>query len=99
MSVVTTYNFQPSKDWESIPSLIPSCRSVKESPDHSSVILEFKDSLPFDFWELGRLLILNGKFRQEGVRLIVSCSRIMGKELNILGIDRILWVETTVDPT
>lgn len=93
MAHLSANDFRPDRDGESIQNWIPSSRPI-EYLDRQTVQLPLEDTFSFHYLELGRLLILNGKFRQVGVKLIVTCSPCLSEKFHALGIDRILWIDT-----
>lgn len=72
--------------------LFPSARRITSARN----ALEWRfhlDADRLDCAELGRLLILNGRCRAEGTRLVLFCPAALARQLIDLELHRIIWIE------
>jgi hypothetical protein len=67
--------------------------SVEEKDYGHTWILKFMNERDLDYQALGRILIINGKCRNLGIKLIVQCSFELAKKLSQYQIDRLAWIE------
>lgn len=84
--------FHPQDALRQIPDLIPCCRQI-EQRDHGHTLvvhLSGEQLAPQDF---GRLAIINGKCRNEGMKLLVQCPNSIAGQLAQYSLDRLIWVE------
>ena len=93
MPLSSSYQFSPVRDMAQLTEIFPFCLQYIYSPDYHTLSITLDVLKTLSAQELGRLLVLNGKCRVEGVRLTVNCGDTQFRELQSLRIDRIVWVE------
>ncbi len=89
----TFYNFDPERDFERLPDLLPSCNSVNKCDQSRTYRMHLSSDTPLDMHDLGRLLLINGKSWTQKIMLILECSKIVYDQLNCYQLDRIIWIE------
>lgn len=93
MSHSSSLQFSPSKNLSVLVDLFPFCSEFASLPDQAVLSVLLDERMSLSFQNLGRLMVLNGKCRAEGIRLIVKCSARLFQELHSFWIDRIVWIE------
>ncbi len=85
--------FHPENATEQIPALLPSCKKIEERDGGRTLIVHLSGQ-SLNQQELGRLTIINGKCRNQGLKIILSCSHSVAGQLAQYNLDRLMWVET-----
>jgi hypothetical protein len=93
---VSGVDFEPEIAIELIPILIPGCK-VASSDDGRTIYMQLTNQ-PLELHVYGRLLLINGKCRNKGIKLVVQCSKTIAQELASHDIDRLIFVEPAVEP-
>ncbi len=88
--------FEPDIAIELIPILIPGCQVIS-SDDGNTIYIQLSNK-PLELHIYGRLLLINGKCRNKGIKLVLQCSESIAQTLVSHDIDRLIWVESTVKP-
>lgn len=90
---LSTYEtFHPADALKQIPDLIPCCKQVEERDFGRTLVVHLSGEAlgPQDF---GRLAIINGKCRNEGMKLLLHCPQSIAGQLTQYNLDRLIWVE------
>lgn len=67
--------------------------AVAVSSEPGGVRLLIESDAPFSLTDIGRLLLLNAKYRDNDLVLRVSVSPNLFQQLQSLGIERIVWID------
>jgi len=89
----STYEkFHPKEAIQQIPALIPSCSQIEQRDQGRTLVVHLSgDTLGQQ--DFGRLAIINGKCRNEGMNLLVQCSNSIAGQLSRYSLDRLIRVE------
>ncbi len=88
-------DFEPDIAIELIPILIPGCKVVSSDDGHT-IYIQLTNQ-PLELHIYGRLLLINGKCRNKGIKLVVQCTDLVAQELASHCIDRLIFVEPIVN--
>jgi hypothetical protein len=91
MVLHSSHDLQPD-DPVSIQALLP-CDDVIVSTEEPTIILRITTMDILTPHALGRILILNGKCRAKGLKLVLECSPDVHKYVQSLKIDRLVWTQ------
>jgi len=92
-TIRTAYDFEPERDAASLPVLIPACASAKFQPAENKLEIHLPGDVRLSGQDLGRLMIVQGKCRSQGIQLILRASITVRNQLEKCGLDRIIWTE------
>ena len=93
MSLTTAYQFTPQSTPDEIQSLLPSCSQVERQEAGKSIHLHLVRTAWLDDTEIGRLLIITGKYRVQNISVQWHCRPEIFEQLCSLQMDRLLWLE------
>ncbi|HQH73053.1 MAG TPA: hypothetical protein PK360_13355 [bacterium] len=86
-------HFLPEKAREQIPLLFPSCTEIQERDAGWTLVMVLGKPVPLSERELGRLLVIHGKCKNQGIRIMLRCSEPAAEQLSRLLIDRLIFLE------
>ncbi len=89
----TMYDYRPEKNGKSLYALLPSCSHVDLNHDIHTLNVDFFQENVLSLQEIGRIVVLNGKCRSQGIRLALHCSQPVFDQLVQNHLDRIIWVD------
>ncbi|MDP8243899.1 MAG: hypothetical protein P9L94_07450 [Candidatus Hinthialibacter antarcticus] len=94
MSLQSAHQFDPHSNaaFDEIQTLLPN-HAVAVSQEPGGVRVSISSGKLFSDSDLGRLLLINAKYRDNDLILRVSVPPSLFQQLQSLGIERIVWVD------
>lgn len=90
---LSTHDFKVDEGAGRIPEFLPSCRQAAMSEDGRTLEVYLTGDRELDYREIGRILILSGKYRNRKIQFVLHCSGVVANQLKSFHIDRIVQVE------
>ncbi len=87
-------DIEPEQELKSIQSLLPVEPRLKVKDSGRTLEIFFEEGVEITLAMIGRLLTLNGHYRNQGIKLVVQGEERISKQLKENGLDRLIWLET-----